>query len=156
GTLQILLTATNDAGLGTSVLMPVTVLFPQVLLFPDPRLPGALSQAWKLPDGPITTVDLLGKSSLNLFGAGVSNLAGLEWATNLLVLRLDGNQISDLTPLTNMVHLAWLSASNNLIADISPLSHLPNLQYLDLSQNQITNYSEFLSGFNALTALYLG
>ena len=154
GSGSITLMATNDAGLGTAVAISVVVIIPQIVVFPDPNLAAGLIQAWKVPGSVVTTVQLLGNTSLILNHAAISNLAGLEWATNLVSLNLDNNALSDLSPLTNMSQLVSLSASNNLIHDFSPLTRLP-LQYLNLSENPITNYNEFLTGWGSLTALAL-
>ena len=53
--------------------------------------------------------------------ASISNLTGLEHATSLRSLYLDGNSISDLSPLAGLTSLTQLSLWGNSISDLSPL-----------------------------------
>jgi Leucine-rich repeat (LRR) protein len=155
GTTTITLTVTNDAGLGIVGTFPLTALNPQPVTLQDTRLQNAILSAMGRSSGSVSTVDLLDLTGLNLDHAGISNLSGLQWATNIVWLDLDDNSLSDLTPLTNLFRLTWISASNNFIANTSALVGLTNLQYVNLSENLITNLSAFFSGFPALTQLYL-
>jgi len=86
--------------------------------------------------------------------AHISDLSGLESASNLTSLSLAGNAIRSLTPLQNLTSLVALSLSGNFITDISPLAGLTNLAYLDLSWNPVTNFPA-LSGLTSLTTLHL-
>ena len=56
------------------------------------------------------------------FNAGVSDLAGLETATNLRSLYAGSNSITDLGPLASLDELAEIDLSHNLILDIAPLT----------------------------------
>lgn len=155
GNTSLTITATNDAGLTASNTFLVTVLISQVVSIPDSNLQTAILSVFGRNSGTLTTADLLDLTQIGLASASISNLAGLEAATNLTSLVLDNDYISDLSPLENLAQLSWLSASNNLIGDISPLQRLTSLGYLNLAQNPITNHPAFLSGFAALTNLNL-
>ncbi|HTL59288.1 MAG TPA: leucine-rich repeat domain-containing protein [Candidatus Limnocylindrales bacterium] len=155
GLAPITLSATNDAGLGSTAVLRVNVVVPVPVSVPDPNLLSALSVAWGKSPATVNSVDFLGSTSLNLANAGISNLTGLSSATNMTSLYLDNNNIVDLSPLAMLNQLSWLSASNNLITDASPLQQLPQLQFLNLSLNPITNYDVFLTGFTQLSSLYL-
>ena len=76
---------------------------------------------------------------------GISDLTGLEYATNLEELKLGGNNISNISPLSELINLRYLDLTDNDISDISPLSGLINLVELRLYRNNITNLS-LLSG----------
>ena len=88
-------------------------------------------------------------------GASISDLTGLEFATNLEVLEIssDNGNISDLSPLRGLSNLTELQLDRNKISDLSPLRGLTNLRYLHLSVNMISDLSP-LRGLN-LEELYL-
>jgi internalin A len=112
-----------------------------------------------------TVADMVFLKELNAAGRGISDLTGLEYATNLTMLNLGEfyyywvwppelrtNQIEDLTPLTGLVQLKSLDLSNNQISDISALSGMTNLETLILYKNKITDISA-LSGLSNLISL---
>jgi internalin A len=156
GTTNLTLVATDDAGLSSETNIQVSVLVPQVADIPDTNLLSAILTMLGEPAGFVTDVDLLNLTELDSYAAGISNLSGLQGATNLTALQLDGNSISDLSPLAHLWQITFLSLSNNFVTDISPLAGLTNLAYLNVAWNTITNYSLFLSGFGNLTSLDLG
>ncbi|MBN1507281.1 MAG: leucine-rich repeat domain-containing protein [Sedimentisphaerales bacterium] len=124
-----------------------------------------------------TPTDMLALTSLNAYHMGVTDLKGLEYATNLTRLQLEGNGVNDLSPLAGLIHLTsldlWgnqvsdasslsglthltlLSLWGNQISDASSLAALTNLTWLSLGRNQISDIS-FVAGLTHLTALYLG
>ena len=156
GTLTVTLVATDDAGLSSDANIQVSVLVPGVADIPDTNLVAAILSMLGDPAEYVTDIDLLNLTELDAYGAGISNLSGLQGALNLTALQLDGNSISDLGPLAQLTQLTSLSLSNNFVTDISPLAGLTNLTDLNLSQNLITNFEPFVSGFSNLTSLDLG
>ena len=78
-------------------------------------------------------------TKLELDDRKITDLTGLEHATQLADLDLSYNQISDITPLAQLTQLTELLLRNNQISDISPLAGLPSLKYLSLSSNQISD-----------------
>ena len=97
--------------------------------------------------------------------ANISDLTGLEFATNLTELHLgdtrvegegwiNSNSIKDLSPLEGLTNLTWLNLSQNNITDLSPLAELTNLTWLDIGGNNLSNIS-LVSGLINLTALRL-
>ena len=127
---------------------------------PDPNLRAAIEDALGVaPGDPITVDEMASVPRLNVYDAGISDLTGLEFATNLTELFLWNNNITDLSPLVGLPHLTWLGLGSNNITDISPLSSLPNLNWLGLSDNGITDVSALvavLSNLPHLTWLGLG
>jgi Leucine-rich repeat (LRR) protein len=156
GTSRIDLTITEDGtGLTTVVPVDVTVLFPTNIDIPDPRLSGALLGALGRTNGDLTSVDLLAVTNLYIEDPDFVNLTGLEWASNLTALTLDGSSVFDLSPLSYLWQLTFFSASENYIEDLSPLTGLTNLVHLDLANNAPTNCAAVLPHLNRLSSLVL-
>ena len=88
------------------------------------------------------------------YGESISDLTGLEFATNLTHLHLNNLSISDLSPLSGLTNLVSLQLRDNSISDIYPLSGLTNLVSLNLEGNSISDTSP-LSGLPNLRVLYL-
>ncbi len=157
----------------------VTLVDPATpVALPDPRLREAVARALGKPPGAaLTAGDLLALRSLNVGGAGVSSLTGLEIAvrlehldlsdngltdvsalaglTNLRTLLLDGNALRDLSPLAGLTRLEALTLSRNGLEDISMLSRLSRLKQLWLDGNGLTDISA-LSALGSLIYLHLG
>ena len=85
----------------------------------------------------------------------ITDLTGLEHASELTYLDLSENQIGDISPLAQLTQLTELYLSENQIGDISPLAQLTQLTELYLSENQIGDISP-LAQLTQLTELYLG
>ena len=114
--------------------------------FADIRLYKAVSE--ELREMQIYRVmerDLQELTKLNAKGLGISDLTGLEHATNLRKLDLSGNRITDVSPLVGLTHLIFLRLEGNEIRDISPLSPLKNLASLILNGNSIVDISPLVA-----------
>ena len=110
----------------------------QVVEIPDSNLESAIRQTLELPDNsPITPQEMLRLTELDAKRRGITDLTGLEFATNLGFLDLGGNQITDITPLASLSNLTILSLWNTQTQDIAPLAHLTNLTYLNLAPNRV-------------------
>ena len=81
----------------------------------------------------------------------VASLAGLEFASNLVELRLQRNVVDDLSPLAELASLSVLRLGHNRVTDIAPLAELP-LTYLDLAGNAVSDLSP-LARLASLTEL---
>ena len=108
----------------------------------------------KNPGATITQADMLTLTSFEARDAGVEDLSGLEFATNLTALWLNGNNISDISPLAKLKNLRVLKCPVNNISDISPLAKLKNLADLWLNDNNISDISP-LAKLKNLTYLRL-
>ena len=66
------------------------------------------------------------KDLLQLFAGdkGITDLTGLEYATEAVRLEIHGGSVRDLTPLAGLTELRVLVAHNNNIMDLTPLSGL--------------------------------
>ena len=125
------------------------------ILIPDTSLRAALRDTLGLnPGDNITQEAMQTLTSLKAEELGISDLTGLEHATNLQTLELRRNQISDLTPLKNLKNLQALYLGFNDISDLTPISGLINLWELGLYTNQISDLTP-ISGLVNLRELYL-
>lgn len=102
-----------------------------------------------------TSSDLTNLTSLNLENYEITDLTGLELATNLQQLNLGHNYISDLRPLKELNNLTDLYLENNNITNVVYLQNLTKLQRLFLSNNNITDL-EPLRYLNNLIVMVLG
>ena len=85
---------------------------------------------------------------------GITDLTGIEYATNLTRLSLDHNPIADISPLASLTKLKTLNLSICEIVDLNPLRNLKNLTIIFLGFNQISDISP-LAGLTNLTDLDL-
>ena len=105
---------------------------------PDENLRTAVRQALNIDtDSLLTQQAMQGLTSLNAENSEITNIRGLEHATQLEVLNLGGNEITTITLLEGLTHLTELSLDANHIRTITPLEELVNLTRLNLGSNQI-------------------
>lgn len=122
---------------------------------PDQNLAATVRKALNLaPNTPITEQNIRRLTRLTANNYQITNLAGLEHATQLETLTLGGNAIRDLRPLAELTQLEWLILWNNEIKDVGPIAELTQLKTLNLKANQISNVSP-LAGLKQLKRLYL-
>ena len=122
---------------------------------PDANLRAAIAAALgKASGATITVAEMKTLNRLHAVDQAISDLTGLEFASNLKYLYLSGNNISDISALSGLTDLAGLVISENNISDISALSGLTKLTRLDLSENNISDIS-VLSGLTNLFILGL-
>jgi hypothetical protein len=124
--------------------------------FADAKLKAAVEHALWTSDP--TPSDMLGLTSL--FAGeypgdpGISDITGLEYATNLQTLRLPHNRIDDVSALSGLTALETLVLNNNRLSDLSPLSGLYNVRHLDVHDSEVTDI-DALSGLRNLRTLIL-
>ena len=117
---------------------------------PDLNLRVAIAEILgKTPNDPITVEEMATLHRISLEEKGISDLTGLELATNLEWLKIQGNQISDISPLEGLTKLDLLDISGNEIIDLSPLAGLKNLRHVKVSHNNISDLSP-LAGLSNL------
>ncbi len=164
-----------------------------IVEFKDINLAKGVRQALNLPIGDNVDILKIPKSELaklteldletQRVAVAVTDLTGLEHATQLTLLNLNGywrehnvsdltplaqltqlrtldlfsNNISDLTPLAQLIQLTDLNLARNKISDITPLAQLTQLRTLDLSSksNKISDITP-LAQLTQLTTLNLG
>ena len=103
---------------------------------PDPNLRIAIAEALgKSPNASITAEDMATLTRLVANNKGISDLTGLQFATDLETVELRDNSISDLSPFAELTKIWLLGISDNQISDLSPLSGLINLRHLSIYHN---------------------
>ena len=121
---------------------------------PDPYLRQLIRETLSLPESvPLTQGQMLRLTILNAGGdRGITDLTGLEYATNIRSLLLYRNPIVDITPLAHLTKLDSFNLWECRIVDLSPLRNLKNLRHIRLGYNQISDLSPLAELIN-LTVL---
>ncbi len=116
-----------------------------IVSIPDPILASGIRKHLKVPtQKAITRLDMLKLKVLvyNRIDGHVTNLTGLEYASNLNELSLIGHLIRDITPLARLSKLRVLKLSRNRINDNAPIpldiTPLTGLNMLVLTINGYT------------------
>ena len=139
-----------------SLILLATQAASQEVNIPDLNLENAIRETLALPDEiPITQQEMLRLEKLSAGESEITDLTGLEYATNLKDLRVCKNQIADLRPLSDLIQLGHLSLCANQISDISPLANLTNLKKLDLGGNGKISDITALGNLVQLTLIFL-
>jgi parallel beta-helix repeat protein len=84
-----------------------------------------------------TPADMMQLTKLQVYNKGIVDLTGLEYATQMHTLYLDGNSIADISTLLNLKSLRFVSLLNNNISDISALAGHKQLRLLNLRGNPL-------------------
>ena len=135
----------------------------QIVSIADSNLRTAIEDALgKAPGATITQAEMETLTELSAPNADITDLTGLEAATNLVRLNLgteyvasegrdiNSNSISDLSPLSGLIRLTRLDLEGNHISDISPLAKLTSLLVLLLGNNAISD----ITALEGLTNLF--
>ena len=140
---------------GRGVMVEFDDVVAELVDIPDPNLRAAIERNLGKASGAIiTTVDMATLLHLEARNANISDLTGLEAATNLTFLILDTNAITDISAVSGLTNLESLNLRNNSISDLSAVSGLTNLESLNLRNNSISDLSA-VSGLTNLESLNL-
>ena len=113
---------------------------------PDPNLRTVIEGLLgKAPGALITAADMARLTRIEADDAGISNLTGLEAATQLERIEFRRNAISDLSPLRGLTQLNNIKLRGNKITDVAPLAGLINVDWLGLEENEIRDLSPLKS-----------
>ena len=128
----------------------------EIITITDENLKNALCKILsKGSTESITKADMLSlPTTLDLSALKISNLSGLEHATQLENLNLKHNKISNISVLSNLSNLKVINLGWNSIEDISSLENLNNLEHLSLEYNKVEDISK-LSRLTKLKSLNL-
>lgn len=111
--------------------------------FPDANLKTAVEAQLGIPNP--TPTDLQGLTVLTAPNRNITDLTGLEYATNLGATDLTGNNIEDISAFSGLPRLIELLLQGNRIHDLSPLSGSAYLYRLLLARNDISDISDLAS-----------
>ncbi|MDE0424837.1 MAG: leucine-rich repeat domain-containing protein [Candidatus Poribacteria bacterium] len=110
----------------------------QTVNIPDTGLEAAIRAQLGKEKGSITQADMRSLTTLFAHEQRIRDLTGLQHATHLKRLHLNGNSITDVTPLLKLTSLRFLDLTDNEIQNVHPLARLRNLRTLSLDSNPIT------------------
>ena len=140
---------------GVTVEFDQTVVSPKTVDIPDLNLRDAIERVLgKAQGATITVASMQSLTTLFAINEDITNLTGLEHATQLTVLDLRNNLITDLSPLSGLTNLIALRLGRNNITDISPVAGLANLAELNFRSNSVSDISS-LAGLTNLKILWL-
>ena len=141
------------------VSLPTEQIAPSEIWMPDPALWMAVrGELGLLPGVPLTKEKMQELTYLEAQNSGITDITGLEFATNLRELHLGQNPITDLHPISNLITLEslhiWAISPSTPNLDIRPLVGLINLKALSLERNGISDM-RLLAGLKQLRLLHL-
>ena len=120
---------------------------------PDANLRAKIESALgKTSGATISAAEMATLTTLTAQDASISNLTGLETATNLTTLKLGNNAITNLSAISGLTNLTELQLWDNQISNLSILASLTNLTKLYIWGNGISDISA-LAGLTSLTQL---
>ena len=124
--------------------------------FVDPDLELVVVGALGKDSGPISTVEILELTDLNINGSTFTSLQGLQYAENLEKLEARSLGVESLATLSEIPSLRYLDLRNTLVPneDLSFLDGITGLTYLDLRGTGLSDISN-LSVLTQLEELYL-
>ena len=129
----------------------------KVVKIPDAGLAMAVRAYLRLPPSAALTTHAMAKLT-KLFryqDRQITDLTGLEHATNLITLGLYGQKaITNASPLAGLKELKHLDLGETSISDASPVVGLKKLEYLNLLGTSISDAS-LVAGLKKLEHLYL-
>ena len=121
---------------------------------PDPILRAAIEAALKKESGDqISPAEMATVRDLHKTNSGISDLTGLDLATNLEILYFAQNPVSDLSFLSGLTNLELLTISV-IGGDLSPLAGLVSLTHLEIHDTSISDISPLL-GLTSLVTLQI-
>ena len=145
----------NDAGEAANAATTLAASPSSTVEVPDAELRKHIEQTLELASGAsITQGDLATLRGLYAMRSDVADLAGIEFALNLVQIWLDDNAVRDGVATAGLTSLTDLRLSANRVEDVSALSGLTSLTTLRLDDNAIDDVSA-LSGLISLTDLRL-
>ncbi|SEN36926.1 Leucine Rich repeat-containing protein [Mesobacillus persicus] len=126
----------------------------RISIIKDEGLESNIRSAINKRDGELRPSDLEGLTELSLRNRGVTDLSGIEYATNLKKLDLGYTNIESLEPLTKLPNLFELDLMYSGLKDITELSNIKSLKSLNLRDNLIEN-ADLLKDLQELEELNL-
>ena len=119
----------------------------------DPALATVILDSLGLPASTrIKAVTLQNLKDLDVEVDEIETLTGLERATNLTTLIINGGSIADLTPLQTLTQLTTLAINSGAITDLTPLETLTELTMLAINSGAIIDLTP-LQTLTQLTTL---
>ncbi len=95
----------------------------KIIAVPDANLENLLKIITGIDKGGISDTDMAGLTQINYTDKNkkISDLTGIEYAVNLVYIKLTDQNIGNISPLASLTNLLYLNLDNNNISDIFPL-----------------------------------
>ncbi|QIK63676.1 hypothetical protein G7068_11080 [Leucobacter viscericola] len=77
--------------------------------------------------------------SLSVSNSGITDLTGLEYASNLAIVDLSRNPITSIEPLRGLARMAQLDVSRTKISNIDAVSTMPKINYLQVNWTDVSD-----------------
>jgi uncharacterized repeat protein (TIGR01451 family) len=117
--------------------------------FADPNLEIAIKELLGIDEAtPVTSEDMELITDLSLENKNISDLNGLEYATQLRSLSLAYNPISSIEPILGLKGLGFIDLSHSAITSINGIENLDELYHLGISYTNVTDLSPLLNAVN--------
>ena len=122
--------------------------------FADWNLKNALVNAGydKNGDGDLSEAEMEMIYGIDLSGLNITNLSGLEYATNLEFVDLSNNALTNIDALASCTELQYVDISNNSITSIAALANATKMFILVADYNNITSVS-VIAGLDRLVTV---
>ncbi len=122
----------------------------EIVNIKDSKLKSELLTYDTNKDGELSKSEMESITVLELDNKGITDLTGLDSATNLYYLMINDNAVTDISVLAKLTNMTDLGISNNKITDISVVKNFTKLGVLLASNCNITD----ISALKDLTNLY--
>ncbi len=123
--------------LGLILLLAVTGAMDRSAHFADENLEAAVRSSLGREDRPLFRSDLLTITHLDLSGAGITDLEGIDQLRRLAYLNLENNDLTVLPDLSRLSMLKELNLRDNGLTNIDPNSLPRSLNLLNLRGNKL-------------------
>ncbi|PMC36589.1 hypothetical protein CJ195_14230 [Bacillus sp. UMB0899] len=143
----------EQIGQATESFQTLSTAIGEKVVFNDPQLEKAIKNEFGL-DRDIVESDMKHLKELSLERKRITDLTGLEKATNLEYLYLSANKITNIEQLASLKNLEYLYLDRNPISDFSPLRELTNIISLGLGDTGVKDLA-FLANLQRLEDLSL-
>jgi hypothetical protein len=117
-------------------------------LIKDSNLEAAIRKALDKSFGVITASDLASLEKLEASFLGITDITGLQHATNLTSLNISHNPISDITPLAGLTNLKRLLLYKIRISDLKPLADLTQVEFVTFWETNVSDLTPLKSWKN--------
>lgn len=114
----------------------------ELVFIADDNLEKAVRREVGKRFGFLDSMDMLQLRDLDARNLGIRDLAGLEYALNLLTIDVSNDRspdvgIADLTPIQGLTSINFLNLANNDVTNLTPIEGMRSLDILALEGNNI-------------------
>ncbi len=110
-----------------------------VVVLADSALERVLRQVLNRPTGALRQSYLRGLQAINSEQAGIKDLTGIAYCTNLWQVNMPRNLIADIAPLAELELLRIVNLIGNEITSLSPLAGADNLEHVLVNHNPVAS-----------------